>query len=79
MSSSADRGHRRELPGAPRRLARPRHQGLWEYVLVLEDSDARKAGLHVAIGFSRTRQSPAVVRCLPRLPHDEECEPMCRA
>jgi hypothetical protein len=27
MSSSADRGHRRERPGAPRRLARPRHQG----------------------------------------------------
>ena len=27
MSSSADRGHRPERPGAPRRLARPRHQG----------------------------------------------------
>jgi len=28
MSSSADREHRRERPGAPRRLARPRHNQL---------------------------------------------------
>jgi hypothetical protein len=30
------------------------------------------------VGFPITLQSPAVVRCQLRRPHDEECEPMRR-